>query len=254
MWKSFSRPVSIMEGNLRIFWRRFQNALGLKHPMLLVRRIFAVVLGLVPLLLVAVGVVIVLRKIQPTDPLLYAVHQTGEFTMAFTLVVVGCAGLIGCQRLWRADAGWKWTLVPIAGMLTGVAIPNLQYGHHGSPLNRAAFSTFQRLGTFAGSSVHLAREQGQFICDPSAELLGKSLFLRDGQPLPYVIQCIPNATGAALASPPERPGTLVFAVSPDRKQAWFAATILARETGRYATWLTQQGQPRVIALSLQAEK
>jgi len=221
--------------------------------MLLIKRIVAVLFGLVPLLLVAVGVVIVLRKIQPTDPLLYAVHQTGEFTMAFTFVVVGCAGLFGCHRLWRAEAGWKWTLVPIAVMFAGVAIPNFQYGHHGSPLNRAAFSTFQRLGTFAGSSVHLAREQGQFICDPSAELLGTSHFMRDGQLLPYVIQCIPNATGPTLASPPERPGTLVFAVSTDRKQAWFAATVLARENDRHATWLTTQGQPRIIAFSVSRE-
>lgn len=223
--------------------------------MLVAKRIMAVVFGFVPLALVAVGVVIALREVGPTDPLLYSVQQDGELTEAFMFAAVGGVGLSGCYRLWRTDAGWKWVLVPIGAMIFGIiVIPAFLYGHHGSPSDRASFNMFRRLGTFAGSSKQLAQEQGQFLCDPSVELFGPSRFTQNGQPLPYVIHCVLNATGPALATPPERPGTLVFAVSPDRKQAWFAATVLARRTDRHATWLTQQGQPRVIALSLQAEK
>ncbi len=219
--------------------------------MLVVRRIIAVLLGLVPLVLIGAGIAGVVGEARPHDPSWYSIRDETLISDAVMYAAVGCVGLFGCHRLWRPEAGWKWVGVPIAVMVAAIAIPNFKYGHHGSPLDRAAFSTFQRLAAFAGSSTELAREQGRFICDPSAELLGKSLFFQNGQPLPYVIHCVLNATGLALATPPERPGTLIFAVSPDRKQAWFAATVLARRTDRHATWLTQQGQPRVIAFSVQ---
>lgn len=72
-----------------------------------------------------------------------------------------------------------------------------------------------------------------------------------GQSLPYVIHCVLNATGPARGRPPERPETLLFAVSADRKQAWFSATVLPHSTDRQATWLTRQGQPVVIATQLE---
>ncbi len=250
--RSFYTAVSISKRDLGIFWLRLQNTLGWKHPMLVFKRVVAVVCGLIPLLLVAMGVVIALREIWPTDPLLYSVHQDGELTVAFVFAAVGCVGSLGCYRLWRTEAGWKWVLAPIVAIILGIlAIPAFQYGHHGSPLDRASFNMFRRLGTFAASSKQLAQEQGQFSCDPSVELFGPSRFMQNGQPLPYVIQCLPNATGPALDSPPERPGTLLFAVSPDWKQAWFTATVLARRTDRQATWLTRQGQPLVIGTEVQ---
>ncbi|HQR14992.1 MAG TPA: hypothetical protein PLZ37_10550 [Nitrospira sp.] len=75
--------------------------------------------------------------------------------------------------------------------------------------------------------------------------------MQNSQPLPFVVQRVPHATGAALASPPEWPGTLLFAVSVGRKQAWFTATVLARLTDGQATWLTRDGEPLIIALSVQ---
>jgi hypothetical protein len=73
------------------------------------------------------------------------------------------------------------------------------------------------------------------------------MFIRGDQALSYVIQCVSDATGPALSAPPERPGTLLFAVSADRKQAWFTATVLDQNLTTQATWLTRQGQPVVIA-------
>ncbi len=243
----------MMARDLRIFWLRFQNALAWKHPMLVFRRVVAVVLGLIPLLLVAIGVVIALREIWPTDPLLYSVHQDGELTVFVMFSAVGCVGSLGCYQLWRTEAGWRWILVPIVATILGiVVIPAFQYGHHGSPLDRASFNMLQRLSTFAAFSKQLAQEQGQFTCDPSVELFGPSRYIQNGQPLSYVIQCVPNASGPALASPPERPGTLIFAVSPDRKQAWFSATVLARRPDRHASWLTRQGEPVVVIAQLQS--
>lgn len=243
----------MVERDLGIFWLRFQYALGWIQPMLLLKRTIAVLLGLVPLMLVGVGVVMGVREVRPHDPSWYSVRGETVLSDAFLYAAVGCVGLFGCRRLWRTDARWKWTLVPIAVMVVAVAIPNFKYGHHGSPLDRASFNMLQRLGTFAASSKQLAQEQGQFFCDPSVELFGPSHYMQNAQPLPYVIQCVPNAAGSALASPPDRPGTLIFAVSPDRKQAWFAATVLARRTDRQATWLTRQGQPVVIAHSVPAK-
>ena len=66
--------------------------------------------------------------------------------------------------------------------------------------------------------IALAKEQGQFSGDTSAE--GPYGFMRDGRHFPYVIQRLSNATGPALANPPSRPATLRFAVSPGLKQAW----------------------------------
>jgi len=72
-----------------------------------------------------------------------------------------------------------------------------------------------------------------------------------GQSLPYVIHCVLNATGPARGRPPERPETLLFAVSADRKQARFSATVLARRPDRHASWLTRQGEPVVVVAQLE---
>ena len=152
--------------------------------MLLLKRTTAVLLGLVPLMLVGVGVVMGVREVRPHDPSWYSVRGETVLSDAFLYAAVGCVGLFGCRRLWRTDARWKWTLVPIAVMVVAVAIPNFKYGHHGSPLDRASFNMLQRLSTFAASSKQLAQEQGQFTCDPSVELFGPSHYMQNGQPLP----------------------------------------------------------------------
>ncbi|MBK9998461.1 MAG: hypothetical protein IPO99_15345 [Nitrospira sp.] len=143
--------------------------------------------------------------------------------------------------------------MPAAVMIFAVVFPNMERWPHGTPVERASFSALQRLSAFAGSATQLAREQGEFVCDRSATLSASSLFARQGQALSYVIHCVPDATGPTLGTPPERPGTLVFAVSPDRTQAWFTATVLTHSTGRQASWLTRQGQPFVIAAQLQSK-
>ena len=221
--------------------------------MLLVRRIASALLGLVPLALIGVGVVSVLREVQAHDPSMYSVQGGKHLPDAFMFAGAGCIGLFGCYRLWRANGSWKWTLVPVAVIFFAVAFPNFERGPHGTPVERASFSALQRLSAFAGSATQLAREQGEFVCDRSATLSASSLFARQGQALSYVIHCVPDATGPTLGTPPERPGTLVFAVSPDRTQAWFTATVLTYSTGRHASWLTRQGQPFVIAAQLQSK-
>lgn len=221
--------------------------------MLLVRRIAAALLGLVPLVLIGVGVASVLREIQAHDPLMYSVQGQKHLTDAVIFACAGCIGLFGCHRLWRANGRWKWVLVPAAVMIFAVVYPNIERWPHGTPVGRASFSALQRLSGFAGSATELAREQGEFVCDRSATPSASSLFARQGQALPYVIHCVSDATGPTLGTPPERPGTLVFAVSQDRTRAWFTATVLARSVDRYATWLTRQGQPFVIAAQLQSK-
>lgn len=221
--------------------------------MLLVRRIAAALLGLVPLVLIGVGVASVLREIQAHDPSMYSVQGQKHLADAVMFACAGCIGLFGCHRLWRADTSWKWTLVPVAVIVFAVVFPNIERWPHGTPVGRASFSALQRLSGFAGSATQLAREQGEFVCDRSATPSASSLFARQGQALPYVIHCVSGATGPTLGTLPERPGTLVFAVSQDRTRAWFTATVLARSVDRHATWLTRQGQPFVIAAQLQSK-
>jgi predicted cobalt transporter CbtA len=76
------------------------------------------------------------------------------------------------------------------------------------------------------------------------------MFVQQGEALPYVVHCVPNATGPITGAPPERPGTIVVATSPDQKQAWFTATVLPHDVGRRAAWLHRDGQPLVIAQQL----
>jgi hypothetical protein len=80
--------------------------------MLLVRRIAAALLGLVPLVLIGVGVASVLREIEAHDPSMYSVQGQKHLTDAVIFACAGCIGLFGCHRLWRADTRWKWVLVP----------------------------------------------------------------------------------------------------------------------------------------------
>jgi len=221
--------------------------------MLLVRRIASALLGLVPLVLIGVGVASVLWEVQAHDPSMFSVQGEKHLAHAFMFAGAGCIGLFGCLRLWRANGSWKWVLVPAAVMIFAVVFPNMERWPHGTPVERASFSTLQRLSAFAGSATQLAREQGEFVCDRSSTFSASSLFARQGQALSYVIHCVPDATGPTLGTPPERPGTLVFAVSPDRTQAWFTATVLTHSTGRHASWLTRQGQPFVIAAQLQSK-
>jgi hypothetical protein len=159
---------------------------------------------------------------------MYSVQGQKHLTDAVIFACAGCIGLFGCHRLWRANGSWKWVLVPAAVMIFAVVFPNIERWPHGTPVGRASFSALQRLSAFAGSATQLAREQGEFVCDRSATLSASSLFARQGQALPYVIHCVSDATGPTLGTPPERPGTLVFAVSQDRTRAWFTATVLAQ--------------------------
>lgn len=73
------------------------------------------------------------------------------------------------------------------------------------------------------------------------------MFARQGQKLPYVVQCVTAASSPVTGTPPERLGTILFALSPDGKQAWFAATVLSRGIDRQAVWLTGDDQPLVIS-------
>ncbi|MCS6265177.1 MAG: hypothetical protein H8K11_15600 [Nitrospira sp.] len=221
--------------------------------MLLVRRIASALLGLVPLMLIGAGVVSVLREVQAHDPSMYSIQGEKHLADACMFAGAGCIGLFGCYRLWRANASGKWVLVPVAVSIFAVVFPNIERWPHGTPVGRASFSVLQRLSAVSGSATQLARERGEFVCDRSATLSASSLFARQGQALPYVIHCVSDATGPVLGTPPERPGTLVFAVSPDRQQAWFTATVLTHSTDRQATWLTRQGQPFVIAAQLQSK-
>jgi hypothetical protein len=214
--------------------------------MLLFRRIVSVVLSIVPLLFIVGGVMLILRAVQARNPSIYSVQGEQYFTDALMFSCVGLFGLFGCRRLWDANAGWRWILLPMAALIFAVVFPNVEQGHHGSPVQRASSSTERQLKSLAHASIQLAKEHGQFTCETSAKLFSSSLFVREGQALPYVIQCVPDATGPALSTPPERPGTLLFAVSSDRKQAWFTATVLAQNPQAHAIWLTRQGQPVVI--------
>jgi hypothetical protein len=220
--------------------------------MLIARWIASCLLGLTPLLLVAAGIRIFIMAAQARDPATYSIHYNyiGD---ALLLSSVGLIGLFGCYRVWRADTRRMWALVPIAAAFFAVLFPIFQYGHDGSPLQRSFRSTALQLGSVARQLTAAAKENGRFICasfsDPTSP---QSMFVQQGRALPYVIECVADATGPATGTPPERPGTIVVATSSDQKQAWFTATVLPHDVGRRATWLLRSGQPLVIAQQLKA--
>jgi hypothetical protein len=218
--------------------------------MLIVRRIASCLLTLPPLLLIAAGIRIVIMVVQARDPATYSIHYnySGD---ALLLSSVGLIGLFGCYRLWRAGTRRMWALVPIAAACVAILFPLFQYGQHGSPLQRSFRGTALQLGAVAHQMTEAAKEKGRFTCASFSDPLNpESMFVQQGRTLPFVVECVADATGPFTGAPPERPGTIVVATSADHKQAWFTATVLPHDVGRRAAWLLRNGQPLVIAQQL----
>lgn len=177
---------------------------------LIIRRITSCLLGFAPLLLIAAGIRVFIMAVQARDPATYSIryHYIGD---ALLLSSVGLIGLFGCHRLWRAGSCRTWALVPIVAAFFAVLFPVFQYGHHGSPLERSYRSTALELGSVAHQLTQAAKENGRFTCVSFSDPLNpQSMFLQQGQALPYVVQCVANATCPVTGAAPERPGTAWF--------------------------------------------
>ncbi|MEX5217151.1 MAG: hypothetical protein NW701_04930 [Nitrospira sp.] len=221
--------------------------------MLVIRRVMSCLLGIAPLLLIAAGIRIVIMVVQARDPEAYSIHYhyMGD---AVLVLSAGCIGLFGCYRLWRPDTRGTWSLVPLAAAFFAVLFPVVQYGREGSPLQRSYRSTALQLGAVAQRLSEAAKEAGQFACTSFSDHADlPSMYVRQDQVLPYVVECVPNADGPATGTAPERPGTIVVATSPDQKQAWFAATVLPHDVGQQAAWLQRAGERLVIAQQLDSK-
>jgi hypothetical protein len=218
--------------------------------MLIVRRIASCLFGVAPLLLIAAGIRIVIITVQARDPAMYSIRYNyiGD---ALLLLCGGLIGLFGCYRVWRAGTRRIWALLPIAAAFFAVFFPLFQYGHEGSPLQRSFRSTALQLGSVAQQLTAAAKENGRFTCASfSDQPTPQSMFVQQGQALPYVVECVADATGPVTGPPPDRPGTIVVATSADQKQAWLTATVLPHDVGRHAAWLLRSGRPLVIAQQL----
>ena len=216
--------------------------------MLIVRRIISSLLSVAPLLLMAAGIRLVIMAVQAHDPAAYSIqyHYIGD---ALLVLSVGLVGLFGCYRLWRADTRGTWSVVPIAAAVFAVLFPVVQYGREGSPLQRSYRNTALQLGSVAQRLTEAAKENGQFACAPFSDD-SPSMYVQHGQVLPYVVQCVADASGPVTGDPPGRPGTIVVATSLDRKQAWLTATVLPHDVGRRAAWLQRNGTRLVIVKKL----
>jgi hypothetical protein len=220
--------------------------------MLTIRRIISCLLGVLPLFLVAAGIRIVIMVVQARDPATYSIryHYIDD---ALLLSSVGLIGLFGSYRLWRAGTSRMWALMPLAAAVFAVLFPVFQYGRHGSPLQQSFRSTALQLGSVVHQLTEAAQKNGQFACASFSDTFNpESMFMRQGQALPYVVECVANATGPVTGAAPERPGTIVVATSADQKQAWFAATVLPHDVARRAAWLQRDGQTLVIAQQLKS--
>jgi len=213
--------------------------------MLIFRRITTCVLALVSVLLICVGGSSVMLAIQAGDPAMYSVRDDymGD---AVRFGMIGLVGLLACQRLWRRGSRWAWMLVPFGFALYVLLFPTLEPGHYGDPFHRSHQGTAQQLLITVATAMEHAKDTDRFTCNPSPHQLGPSLFSQKGQTLPYVVQCHLNATGPITGIPLERPGMIHMAVSPDRTQAWFTATVLPDRISRRATWLKEGEQPLII--------
>ena len=233
--KSFYRRMSIKSG-ISVYWLLLQIALGWNHPMLVVKRIIAAVFGLVPLVLIAAGVAMVFRELRPTDPLLYSVQQDGGTPRGLHLCGCGCARIIRLPPSVASRCRLEWTLMPIAVMVAAIAIPNLLYGHHGSPSDRAYSQYVPAAGRSPFPQSSWLRNKASLpVIHP--ETIRAISFHPTVSPLPYVINVCSIRLGRRWPIPGTA-GDVSFHRRPDRKQAWFAATVLARRTDRHATWLT----------------
>ena len=121
----------------------------------------------------------ILRAVQARNPLIYSVQGEKYFTYALVFFSVGLVGLFGCRRMWDANAGWKRGLPPMTTFIFAVVFPNVELGHHGTSVQRAALSTERELKSFAYASIQTAREHGQFTCDTSARFFPPSMFVRE---------------------------------------------------------------------------
>lgn len=121
------------------------------------------------------------------------------------------------------------------GLPPFVAISNFLYGHHGSPRDRAAFSTFQKLDAVAGTSVELVKEQGEFTCATSAEWFGPS-----------------DATGPAVRRSGR--GHWSSPSVPTGNRPSLPPTVIALRTDRHATWLIRQSYSCGHSTQCRAEK
>jgi hypothetical protein len=177
----------------------------------MLRRTFSCVLAVIPTVLVAAGLFAIARTVQHRDPTMYSVKGDDDLSDPLAFLILGCIGLFGCGKLWHPDALKKWALVPIAAIIFAVAYPNFKYGHHGTAFNRSYRSTLFHLASFAATTSMKARERGQFVCaSPPDDATNRSMFLREGQQLHYVVECMSDATGAVTGNPPERPGTITY--------------------------------------------
>jgi hypothetical protein len=198
----------------------------------------------------AAGIRIVITTVQARDPAMYSIRYAylGD---ALVVLSAGLIGLFGCLRLWRAGARRTWALLPLAAAFFAVFFPVFQYGQQGSPLQRSYRNTALQLGSVAHQLTEAAKQNGRFNCASVSESLNvPSMFMQQGQALPYVIEGVAHATGPVAVAAPERPGTIVVATSPDQTQAWFAATVLPDDVGRRAAWLQRAGERLVVAQQL----
>lgn len=220
--------------------------------MLILRRITACLLGLVPVLLPVIGIAKFITAVRAYDPAMYSIRDD-YLSDAVTFTVLGLIGLFGCHRLWRAGSRKTWAFVPIAVLWYAFWFPFTQFSHHGGREQISYRSTAAQLAAVAHYLTEAAKENGRFNCASFSDpLYPRSMFMQHGQELPYVVQCVDNAIFPITGDPPERPGTIVVATSPDRKNAWFAATVLSGYVSRHARWLTRDGKPLIIAQQLKA--
>ena len=218
--------------------------------MLILRRITACLLGLIPVVLLVIGIATCITAVRAHDPAMYSIRDNyvGD---AVTFTVLGLIGLFGCHRLWRAGSRKTWALVPIAVLLYAIWFPFFKFSHHGGREQISYHSTTVYLASVAGQLTEAAKESGHFACESYSDPFNsRSMFMQHGHELPYVVQCVANATGPITGDPPQRPGIIVVATSPDQKKAWFAATVLPGYVSRHARWLTRDGKPLIIAQQL----
>lgn len=105
-------------------------------------------------------------------------------------------------------------------------------------------------GLFPADLAELDRVVKEFVENKEERL---SPFAQSGERLTYRVTCIADATGSYTHSPEgERPGTIFWAVSHDRKHSWLTATTLDQAVGGKVIFIPafEQAGPWVLEGSL----
>lgn len=151
--------------------------------------------------------------------------------VAWLLISALCLAVAG-MTLWKQNTYFVFPLLLLAvGVVCVTALPELRLD--------LAMQTTRLLGHADHSLSDWDDSHGRFPADErelrealaTRPLREAAIFFQNGQPIPYGVRVVTNATAPVFEPLPPAPGTVVYAVSSDQKEYWLVVTTLRSPVG-----------------------